>query len=164
MNDTFITEMASGEDTLSGRYLTFQIGKELFGIEIRYVREIVGIQEIIEMPEMPDYIKGIINLRGKIIPLMCVRARFGKEQQAYDDRTCVVVVDFSGVMIGLIVDSVSEVLTLSNEEIVEVPQTGMGVNSRYVEKIGKLGSNVVMLINIEKLLTAVELEELELAE
>lgn len=160
MTDFNSTAIDNEEDTLIGRYLTFLIGKESYGIELRYAREIVGIQEITEMPEMPEYIKGIINLRGKIIPLMCVRTRFGKEQQAYDDRTCVIVVDFGGMLIGLIVDSVSEVLTLADSDIVAVPQTTMGLSNRYIENIGKVGDGVIMLINTRKLLTDDELDEL----
>lgn len=154
MNDAIRTEPAADEDTLKGQFLTFIIGKELYGIEIKYVTEIVGIQEIIAMPDMPEYIKGIINLRGKIVPLMCVRTRFSAEEKPYDDRTCVIVADFSGKPVGLIVDGVSEVLTLPEENIVDVPQSSMGIDNKYVENIGKLDSGIVLLLNCEKLLTS----------
>lgn len=148
------------EDTLKGRFLSFLIGKETYGIEIRYVTEIVGIQAITQMPEMPDYIKGIINLRGIIIPVMDVRLRFSLNQKAYDDRTCVIVVDFAGVSIGLIVDSVSEVMNLAEENIVELPRNSMGLSNRYIKNIGKVGSNVLLLLDCEKLLTTEEIQEL----
>ena len=146
------------EDTMSGKYLTFLIDKELYGIDISYVTEIVGIQEITVMPNMPDYMKGIINLRGIIVPLMDIRLRFSMEPKEYDDRTCVVVVDFEGMSIGLIVDSVSEVIDLAAESIVELPQNSMGLSNRYIKNIGKLDSDVILLVDSEKLLTEDEFE------
>lgn len=149
------------EDTQKGRFLIFLIGKDTYGIEIIYVTEIIGIQAITEMPEMPDYLKGIINLRGKIIPVMDVRLRFGKQPREYDDRTCVIVIDLSGISIGLIVDSVSEVLSISEEDIAELPNIGAGQNSGYVKNIGKVGSNVILLIDCDKLLSASVLEQFD---
>jgi len=146
------------EDTQKGRFLTFLTGEETYGIEIKHVAEIIGLQSITEMPEMPDYVKGIINLRGKIIPVMDVRLRFHKAPRAYDDRTCVMVIDFDRVLVGLIVDSVSEVLTIPEHEIAPLPSINTGPNNGYIKDIGKVGSNVVLLIDCEKLLSADELE------
>lgn len=140
-------------DTMKGQYLTFAIAKETYGIEISYVTEIVGIQEITQMPEMPVHIKGIINLRGIIVPVMDVRLRFRMEPKDYDDRTCVIVVDFDGTSVGLIVDRVSEVLTLDDENIAALPQGSVGLNNRYVKNIGKIGGGVVLLLDCDKLLT-----------
>jgi purine-binding chemotaxis protein CheW len=148
---------AVDENTLKGRYLTFRIENEIYGLEIRNVTEIIGIQAITEMPEMPDYIKGIINLRGKIIPVMDVRLRFSMKQREYDDRTCVAVVEVSGLSVGLIVDSVSEVLTLADESIVGLPQSKLGLSNRYIKNIGKVGGDVVLLLDCEKLLSNAEL-------
>ena len=156
--NTDIEEVA--EDTLKGRYLTFIIDKETFGIEIKYVMEIVGIQAITEMPEMPDYIKGIINLRGRIIPVMDVRIRFGKELKEYDDRTCVIVIDFNGTSIGLIVDLVTEVLIIPDEEISDRPRLGSGDGREYIKNIGKVNNMVILLINCGKLLNAAEFNEI----
>lgn len=94
------------EDTLKGRYLIFTLDKETYGVEIKYVTEIIGIQTITEIPELPEYVKGIINLRGKIIPVMDVRLRFKKEPKEYNDRTCIIVLDIRDLTIGLIVDRV----------------------------------------------------------
>lgn len=149
-----------GQDTLSGKYLTFLIGKELYGIDISCVTEIVGIQAITVMPNMPDYIKGIINLRGIIVPLIDIRLRFTMESKEYDDRTCVIVVDFEGTSVGLIVDSVSEVIDLPPVSIVELPQNSMGLSSKYIKNIGKLDSNVILLLDSKKLLTTDEFESL----
>jgi len=148
------------EDTQKGRFLTFLIGKETYGIEIRFVTEIIGIQAITEMPEMPVYVKGIINLRGKIIPVMDVRLRFGKQPRAYDDRTCVMVIGFDGASIGFIVDSVSEVLTIPEQDIAELPSMNTGVKNGYIKNIGKAGAGVVLIIDCEKLISADELERL----
>lgn len=148
------------EDTQKGRFLSFIIGKETYGIEIKYVTEIIGIQAITEMPEMPDYVKGIINLRGVIIPLMDVRLRFSKQPRDYDDRTCVIVIDFNGVSIGLIVDSVSEVITIAEDDIAPLPGLSTGLGNRYVKNIGKIGSDVVLIIDCEKFLSDDELEDI----
>lgn len=152
------TEME--EDTQKDRFLTFSLGNEQYGIDIRFVTEIIGIQAITEIPELPEYVKGIINLRGKIIPVMDVRLRFKKEPKPYNDRTCIIVIDISSLSIGLIVDSVSEVLTIPDQEIVDPPQMKKGSN-KYIKKIGKVGNDVKLLLDCEKLLTEEELEDLK---
>lgn len=148
------------EDTQKDRYLTFSLGNENYGIEIKYVIEIIGIQSITEIPELPEYVKGIINLRGKIIPVLDVRLRFKKKPKDYNDRTCVIVVDIKDVSVGLIVDRVAEVITISEDDIVEPPQMNQGFNNRYIKKIGKIGSEVKLLLDCEKLLSENELEDL----
>lgn len=147
------------ENTLKNRFLTFIIDKEMFGIEIRYVMEIIGIQAITEVPEMPDYIKGVINLRGRIIPVMDIRLRFRKNPREYDDRTCVIVTDFNGIWVGLIVDSVSEVLTINDAEISERPEISSGSSRGYVRNIGKIDGEVILLLDCGKLLSSDELED-----
>jgi purine-binding chemotaxis protein CheW len=148
------------EDTQKGRYLTFSLGKESYGIEIQYVTEIIGIQTITQVPELPEYVKGIINLRGKIIPVMDVALRFKKEPREYNDRTCIIVVDISDLSIGLIVDSVSEVVTIPEQDIVDPPQMNRGINNRYIKNIGKVGNDVKLLLDCEKLLTEDELSDI----
>jgi len=146
------------EDTQKDRFLTFLIGDEFYGIEIRFVTEIIGIQAITEVPELPEYIRGIINLRGKIIPVMDVRLRFKKPFREYNDRTCIIVVDIKDVSIGFIVDSVSDVLTIPEQDIVEPPQMNKGFNNRYIKNIGKVGNDVKLLLDCEKLLTDDEMD------
>lgn len=141
------------EDTQKGKFLTFVLGNETYGIEIKYVTEIIGIQEITELPELSEYMKGIINLRGKIIPVMDVRLRFKKKVKEYNDRTCIIVIDINDLSVGLIVDSVSEVLTIDEKDIVEPPQINKDYNNRYIKSIGKVGNDVKLLLNCEKLLT-----------
>ena len=140
------------EDSMKGRFLAFLIGEETFGIGIRNVMEIVGIQPITEMPEAPAYMKGIVNLRGSIIPVLDVRLRFKKPQIEYDDRTCIIVIVYGGTSTGLIVDRVSEVLAIPEENIVEKPEINSKSGQGYVKSIGKVGDQVVLLIDCEKLL------------
>jgi len=160
MADVLDNTIDMEEDTLKGRFLTFSLGNESYGIEVKYVTEIIGMQAITEIPELPEYVKGVINLRGKIIPVMDVRLRFKKEPREYNDRTCVIVVDINDISIGLIVDTVSEVITIPEEDIVEPPQMNKELNNRYIKSIGKVGSDVKLLLDCEKLLTANEIEVL----
>lgn len=155
--------METEEDTQKNRFLTFLLGDGSYGIDIKYVIEIIGIQSITQIPELPEYVRGIINLRGKIIPVLDVRLRFKKEQKEYNDRTCIIVVDINDVSIGLIVDSVAEVITIPEEDMVEPPQMNRGFSNRYIKKIGKVGSEVKLLLDCEKLLTENELEDLNVS-
>ncbi|MEA4895079.1 MAG: chemotaxis protein CheW [Oscillospiraceae bacterium] len=152
MNETLASSDIRDEDTLHGRYLTFQVGKETFGIPISYVIEIVGLQTITELPEMPDYIKGVINLRGNVIPVMDVRIRFGLSQRNYDDRTCIIVVDLNGGRIGLIIDSVSDVLTIDDDEIIQTPEMSAREGSSYISRIGRTADQIILLIDCGRLL------------
>lgn len=145
------------EDTQKDKFLTFSIGREDYGIEIKFVTEIIGIQTITEIPELPDYVKGIINLRGKIIPVMDVRLRFKKEPLQYNDRTCVIVIDIMDISIGLIVDSVSEVLSIAEQDIVPPPEINKSSN-KYIKGIGKVENEVKLLLDCDKLLNYEEIE------
>lgn len=160
MENMYEENLEFEEDTQKSRYLTFSIGKETYGVEIKYVIEIIGIQTITEIPELPEYIKGIINLRGKIIPVMDVRLRFKKEPIEYNDRTCVIIVDINNTSIGLIVDKVAEVIIIPDQDIVEPPQMNKGMKNRYIKNMGKVGEDVKLLLDCEKLLTEDELGEL----
>lgn len=151
MSDLLVQE--EEEDTQKGRFLTFLIGKESYGIEIKYVTEIIGMQAITTVPELPEYIKGIINLRGKIIPVMDVRLRFKREPREYNDRTCIIVIDIGEISIGLIVDSVSEALSISDENIVPPPEVNKGAGNRYIKGIGKVGDDVKLILDCNKLIT-----------
>ena len=148
------------EDTQKGKFLTFSIGAEEYAIEVRYVTEIIGMQTITEVPELPEYIKGIINLRGKIIPVMDIRLRFKKEPREYDDRTCIIVIDIGEISIGLIVDTVSEVLSIDEGNIVSPPQVNRGSQNKYIKAIGKIDQNVKLILDCQKLLNEDEIEDL----
>jgi purine-binding chemotaxis protein CheW len=153
--------METSEDTQKDKYLTFALGNESYGVHISHVIEIIGIQPITEVPELPSYLKGIINLRGKIIPVMDVRLRFKKEPQEYNDRTCIIVIDVSGKLVGLIVDCVADVLAIPGEDVVPPPQLSRDHNQKYINGIGKVGNSVKLLLDCEKLLSEEELEGLE---
>ncbi len=156
---TEMNELYEEEDTLTGRFLTFAVGTEVYGIEIKYVTEIIGIQAITEIPELPEYIRGIINLRGKIIPVMDVRLRFKKNYIEYNDRTCVIVIDLQNISIGLIVDSVSEVITIPETEIVTPPDMGTEGN-KYINGIGKVGNEVKLLLDCSRLINESDLQNI----
>lgn len=147
------------EDTQKNKFLTFSLGVEYYGIEILYVTEIVGIQPITEVPELPTFIKGIINLRGKIIPVMDARLKFQKEPKDYNDRTCIIVIDVQNISIGIIVDAVSEVLNISEENI--VPPPPLGNTNNYIKSVGKNDNQVTLILDCERLLSEDELDELK---
>lgn len=152
--------MEENEDTQYGKYLTFVIGDEEYGIGIRHVTEIIGIQRITDMPDVVSYIKGVINLRGKVIPVIDIRLRFGLPEREYDERTCIVVVHFDGTAVGLIVDSVSEVIDIPDEEIEHPPQVNRGSGSQFIEGLGKVGQEVKILLNIHRLLYEEDLDKI----
>lgn len=160
MSEVLEEALLQEEDTQKGKILTFALGKEEFGIEIRYVTEIIVMQSVTEVPELPDYVKGIINLRGRIIPVIDVRIRFGKEERDYDDRTCIVVVDIKGISVGLIVDTVVEVLSIPDQDIVPPPKVGNNDHHNYIMGIGKVGNAVKLLLDCDKLLNDDEAENL----
>lgn len=147
------------EDTQKDKYLTFVLGNESYGIEIKHVTEIIGIQPVTEVPELPDYVRGIINLRGKIIPVMDVRLRFKKPYREYNERTCVIVIDISNVAIGLIVDSVAEVISIPASEIVAPPDISKSGN-KYISGIGKVNNEVKLILDCEKLMNEEVVESL----
>jgi purine-binding chemotaxis protein CheW len=150
------------EDTLKGRYLIFSVGSELYGMEIRYITEIIGLQPITQVPEMPEYVKGVTNLRGKIIPVIDARLRFHKAVREYDDRTCIIVIDTTIISIGLIVDSVAEVLSMQDDDIAPPPDINKG-GHKYIKGIGKAGGSVKLLLDCQRLLTEDEQDAISAA-
>lgn len=140
------------EDTQKNKYLTFRIASEDYGIGIEHVTEIVGMQHISPVPEMPEFVKGVVNLRGQIIPVMDVRLRFGMESREYDDRTCVVVVRMGDATVGLVVDTVKEVLDIPEGNVTEPPRVASARSARYIQGIGRLGDEVKILVAVDRLL------------
>lgn len=158
MSETLASELVlQQEETQRDKFLTFILGKECYGIEIRYVTEIIGIQSVTEVPELPEYIRGIINLRGKVIPVMDVRLRFKKEFKEYNDRTCIIVIDAENILVGLIVDSVSEVMSIPEADIVVPPNLN---GNKYIKGIGKIRNEVKLILDCKQLLTEEEMEGL----
>ena len=148
------------EDTMEGKFLIFAIGDEDYGISIRNVTEIIGIQGVTELPDTPDFVKGVINLRGKVIPVIDVRLRFMIEEREYDDRTCIIVVNIDEVTVGLIVDSVAEVQDIPKDNIEPPPNIRSSSGSHFIQGLGKISKEVKILLNIHKLLFDDELEQI----
>jgi len=148
------------EDTQKNKFLTFHLAGEDYGIEIQYVIEIIGIQNITDVPDMPIFIRGVINLRGKVIPIMDVRARFGLEERDYDERTCIIVVNIESTEVGLVVDEVSEVADIPEENVEPAPKTSKNNDDNYIEGMGKINNEVKILLNIYKLLFSGEMQEI----
>lgn len=140
-------------------YLIFSLGEEEFGIDISYVTEIIGILPITPTPDVPEYVQGVINLRGKIIPVMDVRIRFNKEIKEYHDRTCIIVATIKEVTIGLIVDSVVEVLSIDNEKISVPPDFNKDYKRKFVKGITNYDKKIRLLVECEKLLGEKEVND-----
>lgn len=157
LDDDFFGE---DEDTQKGKFLTFHMANEDYGIGICHVTEIIGIQNVTEVPDMPDYIRGVINLRGKVIPIMDVRTRFKMPPREYDERTCIIVVNIDDKSVGLVVDKVNEVADIPDDQIEPPPRTKKE-GGGYIQGMGKIGDEVKILLDVNKLLYEDELEELE---
>lgn len=133
------------------KYLTFSLADVGYGVAIGHVTEIIGLQKITFVPGTPDYVRGVINLRGKVIPVMDVRERFGLPTRAYDQRTCTIVVDVDGKAVGMIVDRVAEVADIPQSEIEARPQLGSTQDSEYIMGLGKTPDGVKVLLDVERI-------------
>ncbi len=153
--DPLLTDDMDGEEKIiekGYRYLTFELDKEDYGVRIEYVIEIIGIQDITHLPGMPNYVKGLLNLRGKIIPIIDAREKFGKVKKEYNDRTCVVVLEINSITVGLVVDIISDVITILEREIEEAPNIGKIKANKYIKEVAKVENKVKLLIDCEKLI------------
>lgn len=148
-----------------GKYMTFKSGNEYYGLVIQYVSEIIQMQEITEIPETEDYIKGLINLRGKVVPVIDVRLRFKQEPLEYTDRTCIIVINVKSTVVGLIVEKIAEVVEIEEDNILPPPKIGHTdkAQNKYVYGIGKVGNTVKLLLDPDRLLNDEELAALEQA-
>jgi len=154
-----------GKDLLTqGKFLTFTLGEETYGIGILKVKEIIGMLAITSVPQTPDFVKGIINLRGKVIPVLDLRLKFSMEAIPYTDRTCIIVVEIESndviVLIGIVVDSVSEVLNIKGEDIEDAPTFGMQLNTEYILGMAKTDGSIKILLDIDRVLSSEELSGL----
>jgi len=151
-------------DQRAGKYLTFGLGNEEFAIQVLRVREIMGIQEITAVPQTPSYVKGVLNLRGKVIPVVDLRLKFGLPELEYTQRTSIIVAQIESqngkLMIGIIVDGVSEVLTLQAADIEDTPDFGNGVETPYILGMAKIKNKVKILLDISMVFTAQEVQRL----
>ena len=160
--------MASSSRDREGKYLTFELDGEEYGLEILKVKEIIGIMNITSVPQTPGYVKGVINLRGKVIPVIDLRLKFAMDPLEYSDRTCIIIVDITGtsgkkVMVGIVVDSVSEVLNIKDDEIEDTPNFGTRLSTEYIMGMAKVKGGVKILLDIDQVLNAEELNILDKA-
>ncbi len=157
--------VSNDESNEKGKYMTFKSGNEYFGLAIQYVNEIIQMQEITAIPETEDYIKGLINLRGKVVPVIDVRLRFKQEPLEYNDRTCIIVINVKSTVVGLIVEKIAEVVEINEDNILPPPKIGHGdkAQNKYVYGIGKVGNAVKFLLDPDKLLNDEDLSVVEQA-
>lgn len=151
MEKIFQAEVPEGAETQKGKYLTFSLGSELYGINIGYVTEIVGLQRINPIPDSPDYIKGVINLRGNIIPVIDMNLKFGKAETPLTDRACTVVVQLQEQTVGLIVEQVRDVESIPDRLIDPTPEFSGRRQSNLLKGIGKSGENLRLILDCEHL-------------
>lgn len=146
-----------------GKYLTFCLAGEEYGIEILKVKEIIGMMSITSVPQTPGYVKGVINLRGKVIPVIDLRLKFGMESIAYTERTCIIVVEIRGrdrkIQLGIVVDSVSEVLNVKPEEIEDTPTFGTKLDTDYISGMAKMAEGIKILLDIDRVLSDREFQD-----
>ena len=142
------------QSTRAGKYLTFALAEEEYGLEILKVREIISMSEITSVPKTPEYVKGVINLRGKVIPVIDLRLKFTMEEVPYTDETCIIVVHVDGVEMGIIVDHVSEVLDIAGGDIEDAPEFGASVNIDFILGMGKAEGRVTILLDISRAISA----------
>ena len=160
-----IAGVSNDENNEKGKYMTFKSGNEYFGLAIQYVNEIIQMQEITAIPETEDYIKGLINLRGKVVPVIDVRLRFKQKPLEYNDRTCIIVINVKSTVVGLIVEKIAEVVEINEDNILPPPKIGHTekAQNKYVYGIGKVGNAVKLLLDPDKLLNDEDLSVVEQA-
>jgi len=148
-----------------GKYLTFTLANEDYGLEILKVREIIGMMDITQVPQTPEYVKGVINLRGRVIPVLDLRLKFGLEAAEYGERTCIIVVEVQSevgpVQMGVVVDSVSEVLNINGDDIEPPPSFGSRLKTQFILGIAKAKGTIKILLDIDRVLTSEEMAGLE---
>ncbi|MGE5255700.1 MAG: chemotaxis protein CheW [Hyphomicrobiales bacterium] len=155
-----ISEAVKAMAVKEGKYLTFILANEEYGIGILRIKEIIGMMPITSVPQTPEFIKGVINLRGKVIPVMDLRLRFGMPSLDYTERTCIIVVEIDGqtgtVQIGIVVDAVSEVLNIRAEDIEATPSFGTRLNTDFILGMAKMNGGVKILLDIDRVLSSAE--------
>ena len=148
------------EDTMKGKYLIFSIDNEEYALEIKYINEILEMQPIATVPNIPNYIKGVINLRGDIIPVMDLRLRFHKSFREYDSRTAIIIVNIGTTLLGFVVDRAYKVLPIDETDLLKPPNIKTSDYNRFIKAIGKIDNNMKLVLDCERILTDQELDEL----
>ncbi len=160
-----VSQSLPATGTNEGKYLTFSLCDEEYGIGILKIKEIIGMMDFTPVPKTPDFVKGVINLRGKVIPVIDLRLKFGMEEDQYTERTCIIVVEIQGQMVtilmGIVVDAVSEVINIKADDIEQTPDFGTRLNTEYILGLAKTEDKVRILLDIDKVLNYVELVTIE---
>jgi len=155
------TEAAVGAESLAGKYLTFELGGEVYGLEILKVQEIIGMMGVTRVPKTPEFVRGVINLRGQVIPVIDLRVKFGLDGKEDSKKTCIIVVQVarsdSEVTMGIIVDEVSEVMDIETNQIEDTPSFGSSVDTDFILGMGKIAEKVVMMLDVDKVLSGTEM-------
>lgn len=158
------TNVKSEIESRAGKYLTFALAKEEYGLEILKVREIIGYMEITSVPKTPQYVKGVINLRGQVIPVIDLRAKFGLDETDVTEQTCIIVVEIENagaqLSTGIIVDRVQEVLDIAGEDIEDTPEFGSNISSDFILGMGKVEGKVKILLDIGRVLAGSQLQNI----
>lgn len=154
-----LEEIEENEDTQKDKYITFLLGDEEYAIEIQYVNEIIGMQKYTYLPDMPDYIKGVIKLRNSVYPIIDARKKFHLQEKEYGDRTCIIIVTINETTVGLIVDLVNEVLDIPEEHVAPPPRSNM--KQSYIKGIGKIGERVKIILDVHRMFSEEELSDFQ---
>lgn len=157
------TAVSTLNQSRAGKYLTFFLAGEEYGLEILKVSEIIGLQPITRVPRMPEFVRGVINLRGKVIPITDLRMKFGMGAEDSED-SCIIVVQMRGIQTGIVVDRVSEVVAINESDIEDAPSFGAGIRTEFLLGIGKAGGRVKLLLDIDKVLATTEIAALQAAQ
>ncbi|MHC4884602.1 MAG: chemotaxis protein CheW [Planctomycetota bacterium] len=145
----------------AGKYLTLRMGSETHGVDVLSIQEIIGVMAVTSVPQTPPFVKGVINLRGKVIPVIDLRLKFGMEEAEHTQETCIIVVNVSDTLMGIIVDTVNEVVDIEDGQIEDAPRFGSSVNTNFILGMGKLDGRVIILLEIKNILSHEELVMLE---
>ncbi len=151
-----MNDMHKRQDTELLQLVTFSIGEEEFGVDILKVQEIIRTMEITKVPKAPEFVEGVINLRGKVIPIIDLRKRFGMATRDHDKNTRIIVIEINNMIVGFVVDSVSEVLRISADTVEPPPPVVAGVESEYIKGVGKLADRLLIMLDLDRLLSREE--------
>ncbi len=151
------------EEVETNQYVTFLIARETYGVEVLRVQEIIGMTGITHVPNSMEFMRGVINLRGTVVPVVDMRLRFGMEEKDYDNFTVILIVEVKGYMVGMIVDSVADVVDIPIKNIQDTPHFSANIRTDYIKGIGRIDEDLVIVLNVDKILSTEELEKMEIA-
>jgi len=151
------------DEVESNQYVTFLIARETYGVEVLRVQEIIGMTGITHVPNSMEFMRGVINLRGTVVPVVDMRLRFGMEEKDYDNFTVILIVEVKGYMVGMIVDSVADVVDIPIKNIQDTPHFSANIRTDYIKGIGRIDEDLVIVLNVDKILSTEELEKMEIA-